>query len=297
MIIYLLLITMQIFIKVAGNKTIVLNFELDTTIKYIKDIVEHDLKIPQILFNLVFEGKQLDDNKTFSQYNIKNESTIYVNVLRLFSNKSLDKTLRDILIYQKNETLNYLVYTPELHHYIDFVVQNIPHNKLYKAGYYSTYPEPFSYAVIRGYESIVNSFINSGFPLNTRDRQYSTPLINATSNEKNLNIVNSLINAGANLNSENTNNYTALINASIFNCINIVNSLINAGANLDIQNKKGQTALIIASKHGYYNIVNSLINAGARLDITDIYGNSALFYASKCGHTDIVVLFVLKHKA
>jgi hypothetical protein len=64
---------MQIFIKLAGNKTIVLNFELYTTIKYIKDIIENELKIPQMLFNLVFEGKQLDDNKTFSEYNIKNE--------------------------------------------------------------------------------------------------------------------------------------------------------------------------------------------------------------------------------
>jgi hypothetical protein len=286
---------MQIFIKLIGNKTIVLNFELYTTIKTIKDIVENELKIPQMLFNLVFEGKQLNDNTTFSEYNIKDESTIYVNVLRIFFNKSLDKTLRDVLIYQKNETLNYLVYTPELHHYIDFVLQNIPHDKLYKC-YNSTYPEPFTYAVIRGYESIVNSFIKRGFNINIQNSQGCSPLIIGAWSEQRLNIVNSLINAGANLNCKDMNHYTALINASKINCIAIVKSLVNARANLDIQNKEGQTALIIASKRGYYNIANCLINAGAKHDITDIHGKTALIYASECGHTDIVVLFVLDKK-
>ena len=133
---------MQLIIKLNTNKTIVLNFESYTSIKYIKDVIENKLKIPQILFNLVFEGKQLDDSNTLSHYNIKNESTIYIHVLHLFFNKSLDKKLRDILIYHKNETLNYLVNNPELHHYLDFVLENIPRDKFYK-NYNSTYPEPF----------------------------------------------------------------------------------------------------------------------------------------------------------
>ncbi len=95
---------MQLFIKLDGKKTILLYPQSNEPIKHIKNILEYDLKIPQLFFHLIFEGKQLNENNTLDYYNINNESTIYIKVLHVFFNKGLDKTLRDILIYQKNET-------------------------------------------------------------------------------------------------------------------------------------------------------------------------------------------------
>jgi hypothetical protein len=116
---------MQIFIKLAGKKTILLHPKSHTPIKYIKDIIERNQQIPQVLFHLKFEGKELDDNNTLEHYNIQNESTLHLKVLHIFFDTGLDKSSRDILIYQKNEAYNYLVMKPELNRYIDILCKNI----------------------------------------------------------------------------------------------------------------------------------------------------------------------------
>ncbi|MGE8414607.1 MAG: ankyrin repeat domain-containing protein [Pseudomonas sp.] len=134
-------------------------------------------------------------------------------------------------------------------------------------------------AARRGDVEMLDTFIESGYSLDTRDDKGYTALILAAYHGQGLAVEHLLV-AGADACAQDLRGNTALMGAIFKGEVRIARRLMAADCSPDQRNAAGQTAAMYAGLFKRTELLQALAAKGANLDAEDPLGNSATRLAS-----------------
>ncbi len=129
-------------------------------------------------------------------------------------------------------------------------------------------------AARRGDVDMPNTFVDSGYSLNTQDDKGYTALILAAYHGQGA-FVERLLSAGADACVQDKRGNTALMGAIFKGELKIAQRLLATDCNPDQRNGAGQTAAMYAALFQHRKLLDALVERGADLRVEDDLGNTA----------------------
>ncbi len=150
---------------------------------------------------------------------------------------------------------------------------------------------PLHWAVRAGTSDVADFLVARGADVNARDDHGLSPLLAASR----LDLIKVLVSKGADVNAkDDTFGYTKLNGACLFgNDMDLAAFLVSQGADVNTKNNWGITPLLGASMKGNRELVELLIAHGADVNM-GYWNGTPLLAAAAAGHTDVVTVLIAK---
>jgi len=148
------------------------------------------------------------------------------------------------------------------------------------------------YAAYNDDYKVMDYLINKGGRISFKSKYGVTPLMIASTTNKNLNIIKLLLNNGADINAESNSGMTPILSSAYNSNLNIMKFLSKNGANLN--DKKGTETIlhIAATSNPNPDVIIFLVKQGLNINEKDFFEETPFIKALKFNNFDVVNTFL-----